>query len=244
MARTDRLMRLMDVLRRLPAPVTAARLAAETGVSPRQLYRDIATLRAGGALIDGEAGVGYRLVEDGALPPQTLSRLEVEALQLAVAGLARLGDPALAEAGRDALTRMIATLPEAQMQAAFHNVMRTFIPPVPPRALAVDLAMIRNACWDERSLHVTYRDLKDAETEREILPLGISYSDRTLMLLGWCLLRQDYRMFHVDRMTAARPGDHSFRPRRVPLLRAYIERLRANTYAASGEKIAIAGSAA
>ena len=31
MARTDRLFRLMDSLRRLPAPVTAARLAAETG---------------------------------------------------------------------------------------------------------------------------------------------------------------------------------------------------------------------
>ena len=57
MARTDRLMRLMDALRRLKAPVTAARLAEETGVSERQLYRDIATLRAGGALIDGAATV-------------------------------------------------------------------------------------------------------------------------------------------------------------------------------------------
>ncbi len=43
--------------RRPPAPVTAQRLAAETGVSLRQLYRDIASLRAGGALIDGAAGV-------------------------------------------------------------------------------------------------------------------------------------------------------------------------------------------
>ena len=75
MSRTDRLMRLMDALRRLPRPVTAARLAAETGVSARQLYRDIATLRAGGALIDGEAGVGYALTEDPALPPQSFSRL-------------------------------------------------------------------------------------------------------------------------------------------------------------------------
>lgn len=56
MARMDRLMRLMDTLRRLPQPVTAARLSEETGVSLRQLYRDIATLRAGGALIDGAAG--------------------------------------------------------------------------------------------------------------------------------------------------------------------------------------------
>ena len=75
MARQDRLMRLMTVLRRLPPPVTAARLAEETEISCRQLYRDIATLRAGGALIDGAAGVGYSLTEDPVLPPQSFSQL-------------------------------------------------------------------------------------------------------------------------------------------------------------------------
>ena len=126
MARTDRLMRLMDALRRLPAPVTAARLADETGVSPRQLYRDIATLRASGALIDGEAGVGYRLTEDPALPPQSFSRLEIEALLIAVAQLPRTGDGTLAQAGRGALARIIATLPERQAQQAMHAVLRSF----------------------------------------------------------------------------------------------------------------------
>lgn len=95
MARTDRLMRLMDTLRRLPHPVTAQRLAEETGVSPRQLYRDIATLRAGGALIDGAAGVGYTLTEDPVLPPQSFSRLEIEALMLAQSGLDQIGDETL-----------------------------------------------------------------------------------------------------------------------------------------------------
>ena len=101
-------MRLMDALRRLPAPVTAARLATETGVSKRQLYRDIATLRAGGALIDGEAGVGYTLTEDSALPPQSFSRLEIEALVLAVGELRQTGDAALEAAGDSALARIIA----------------------------------------------------------------------------------------------------------------------------------------
>lgn len=120
MARTDRLMRLMDALRRLPAPVTAARLAGETGVSPRQLYRDIATLRAGGALIDSAAGLGYTLTEDPALPPQSFSRLEIEALRLAVESLGGIGDEDLVRAGRDALARIVATLPERQARQAMH----------------------------------------------------------------------------------------------------------------------------
>ena len=126
MARMDRLMRLMDTLRRLPHPVTAARLSEETGVSLRQLYRDIATLRAGGALIDGAAGVGYTLTEDPVLPPQSFSRLEIEALMLAQSGLDQIGDETLKKAGRNAMARIIATLPDRQARQAMHTVMRSW----------------------------------------------------------------------------------------------------------------------
>ena len=221
MARPDRLMRLMDVLRRLPAPVTAARLAAETEVSRRQLYRDVATLRAGGALIDGEAGVGYRLTEDPALPPQSFSRLEIEALVLAVGELRRTGDAALEEAGRSALARIVATLPDRQSRQAMHTVLRTFRPSQAPKAPAAKMDLLRRACWEEMALDIRYRDLKGRITRREVWPLGISYSEGTLMLLAWCCLRQDWRHFHVSRIEEAEMNGRSFRPKRVSLLRGY-----------------------
>ena len=227
MARTDRLMRLMDVLRRLPPPVTAARLAEETGVSPRQLYRDIATLRAGGALIDGEAGLGYRLTEDPALPPQSFSRLEIEALRLAVEALPRIGDPELIAAGHDALARIIATLPERQSQQALHAIMRSITPPAERDPPQVDLALIRNACWEERALEIGYLDMAGIETRRVIWPLGLSYSENHLMLLAHCRLRMDFRTFHVNRIRDARPTGDSFRPRRVALVRDYVASHRA-----------------
>lgn len=222
MARSDRLMRLMDVLRRLPAPVTAARLADETGVSPRQLYRDIATLRAGGALIDGEAGLGYRLTEDTALPPQSFNRLEIEALRLAVEALPRIGDPELIEAARAALTRIVATLPDRQAQQVMHAALRSFVPPSDRAAPSVDMALIRRACWDEEQLRITYCDLQDRTTAREIRPLGLSYTEHSLILLGWCCLRQDFRMFHCNRISVAEATGTSFRPHRVALLRAFV----------------------
>lgn len=247
MARTDRLMRLMDLLRRLPAPVTATRLAGETGVSLRQLYRDIATLRAGGALIDGEAGLGYTLTEDPALPPQSFSRLEIEALRLAVDALGRIGDPELTSAAHDALARIIATLPERQSRQALHAVMRSFDTGpdrVPPR---VDLAVIRAACWDEMALEIDYTDLRGAATSRVIWPLGLSYSQNTLMLLAYCRLRMDFRIFHVNRIEALHQTGSSFRPHRVALVREYAATRRArfcdsDNQAATGLKIAVAGS--
>jgi len=221
MARTDRLMRLMDALRRLPAPVTAARLAAETSVSQRQLYRDIATLRAGGALIDGEAGVGYQLTEDPALPPQSFSRLEIEALVLAVGELRHTGDTALEEAGSNALARIIATLADEQAQQAMHTVLRSFRTS-PAEVDKADTSLLRRACWEELALDIRYRDLKGQVTEREIWPLGISYSEGYLMVLVWCCLRQDWRTFHVSRIEHAAFNGRSFRPRRVSLLRDYV----------------------
>lgn len=224
MARTDRLMRLMDALRRLHAPVTAATLAAETGVSRRQLYRDIATLRAGGALIDGEAGVGYYLTEDPALPPQSFTRLEIEALVLAVGELRQTGDAALEAAGRSALARIIATLADGQSRQAMHTVLRSFRAPPARADVTVDMSLLRRACWEELALDVRYRDLRGRVTQREVWPLGISYSERTLMLLVWCCLRQDWRLFHVSGIERACLTGRSFRPRRVSLLRDYAAR--------------------
>jgi len=221
MARQDRLMRLMTALRRLPSPVTAQRLADETEISRRQLYRDIATLRAGGVLIDGAAGYGYTLTEDPALPPQSFSRLETEALMLAVGSLDELGDDRLAKAGRDAMARIIATVPDRQARQSMHAIMRSWRMPQERPEIAVDVDMLRQACWDETSVVIAYRDRKERQSTREILPLGLSYSPTTLMLVGWCLLREDYRTFEVARMERLGPGTTSFRPRRVELLRRY-----------------------
>lgn len=233
MARTDRLMRLMDALRRLPAPVTAQRLAEETGISQRQLYRDIATLRAGGALIDGAAGVGYILTEDPALPPQSFSRLEIEALMLAMGGLAQIGDAELLRAGQDALSRIIATLPDKQARQASHSIMRSWRKTANRPPVAVDLNLLRHACWDERSLTIRYLDMNDHTTEREIWPLGLSYSDNTLMLLAHCLLRQDFRVFHVYRIISVYENGDSFRPRRVSLLNDFRRRDEQSRHAAA-----------
>ncbi|MDH4276231.1 MAG: HTH domain-containing protein, partial [Gammaproteobacteria bacterium] len=54
MSRTSRLFDLIQTLRNHRFPVTGAHLAKELGISLRTLYRDIATLQAQGADIEGE----------------------------------------------------------------------------------------------------------------------------------------------------------------------------------------------
>ncbi len=224
MPRTDRLFRLLHALRSLPAPVTAARLAEETGISIRQVYRDVAALRASGARIDGEAGYGYALEEDPALPPQSFSRLEIEALLLGLGEVRQSGDPALAQAAESVAAKVIARLPERQAREAAHAVLRVYRHK-PRNVPEATLSLLREAAWEERAVDIAYRDGDGSLTQRRIWPLAVAFLDEVLLLVAWCGLRQDFRRFRLERVEQATLGDESFRPRRVALLRDYVATL-------------------
>jgi len=211
-------------MRVLPAPITAARLAEETEVSLRSLYRDIDSLRAAGARIEGERGYGYRLIEDYALPPQTFDRDEIEALALGLAEVKRMGDPALAKAATSVLAKVAATLPDDREQHLFHAVSQVYRPDA-RFAAGPDMDVIRRACWREEALAIRYTDKAGAVSERTILPLALVYTEGALTVLAWCCLREAFRMFRSDGISELRLTGTSFRPRRVVLLRDYLAEL-------------------
>src|SRR6187397_2210277 len=111
MSRAERLLALMQVLRRHRRPVSGATLARELRISIRTLYRDIASLQAQGAHIDGEPGVGYVLRPGFMLPPLMFSEDEIEAIVLGSRWVADRTDAALNRAARSALAKIAAVLP-------------------------------------------------------------------------------------------------------------------------------------
>ena len=112
MSRTERLLALMQQLRTGRRPRQAHELAQMLGVSLRTLYRDIDLLRAQGADIRGEAGVGY-VLKKGAptLPPLMFAEGEIEALVLGLRWVVQQPDPALAASARSVLAKVEAVLP-------------------------------------------------------------------------------------------------------------------------------------
>ncbi len=225
MARSDRLFRLLQAMRVMTAPITAARLAEETGVSLRSLYRDIESLRLAGARIEGERGYGYRLIEDYALPPQTFDRIEIEALVLGLGEVRHFGDPALAAAARSVLAKVAATLPDDREQQLLHAISQIYRPEA-RFAHGLEVEPIRNACWREEALSIHYADRDGRETERIVFPLAVVYAEKSLTMLAWCRLRQGFRMFRLERISRIVPTGESFRPRRVVMLREYLALLQ------------------
>lgn len=235
MTRTHRLFQLMQSLRRMPPPVTALQLSHDMDVSLRTIYRDIDALRSLGAVIDGEAGFGFTLIEDASLPPLGFENDELEALVLGLRDVALIGDPALAKAAQSALAKIQARVPARQAHRLEHATLdaQRFWRPEPP---TIDVSVLRQATWDERQVAFDYEDANGAQTQRTVKPLGIVYLDRSNTLLGWCLLREDHRMFRLDRMRNLEVTDESFRPQRVALLRDHMARLRCEMSGRAGDR--------
>lgn len=213
-------------MRQMSPPITAARLAEAMEVSLRSLYRDIDSLRAAGARIEGERGYGYRLVEDYALPPQTFTREEIEVIALGMAEVKAMREPAMSAAAEAVLAKVAATLPDDREQQLLHAISRVYRPDRRIQAPAF-FDIVREACWREFALDIDYSDTDGVLSKRMIYPLAIIYTDHTLTVLAWCCLREGYRMFRLDRLQDARRGSQSFRPRRVAMLREYIAQLEA-----------------
>jgi len=200
MSRTERLLDLLQILRRHRSPILGAALAAELGVSLRTLYRDIGTLRGQGAGIEGEPGIGYVLRPGFTLPPLMFSIEELEALVLGSRWVAlRSDDRGLAAAGRDALAKIAAVLPDdlrREVEAA-----TLLVGPATPHIDTVDTGLVREAIRREHKLAISYRDGDGRRTTRTIWPFAIGFFERARVVVAWCERRRGYRHFRLDRVT-------------------------------------------
>jgi predicted DNA-binding transcriptional regulator YafY len=216
MARADRLIELIDLLRRHRGPVTGAQLAQELGISLRSLYRDIEALRGRGAEIEGEAGFGYVLKPGFLLPPLMFSLSEIEALVLGSRWVAKRGDKELAAAAARALSKIKSVLP-ADLRAEA-DAAGLIVGPSETPAAQIDLERLREAIRRERKIAIAYEDKARAATQRTVWPFALAYFDRLHMLAAWCELRRDFRHFRIDRIVALEVQEARYPRRRAALL--------------------------
>jgi predicted DNA-binding transcriptional regulator YafY len=200
MRRADRLFQIIQILRRFRRPVTAEKLSAELQVSVRSIYRDVRDLISQGVPIRGEAGVGYVLDRVYDMPPLMLNPEELEAAVLGVQWVAERGDPALASAARDLLSKISSAVPERLRIFITEPTLGT-PPNNHPVADGIDLARTRSWIRHGRKLQIQYRSEDGSKTERVIWPVIIGYADSVRLLAAWCELRQDFRHFRTDRIT-------------------------------------------
>lgn len=186
----------------------------------RTLYRDIAELRAQGAVIDGEPGVGYVLQPGFLLSPLMFTPEEIDALVLGAKWVGRQGDEALSSAVESAIAKIATVLPEGRSTEPAETALFAFAEY--PETDANTTIPIREALRHQKKAYMHYTDGNQAETERKVWPVALGYFDHTQLLLAWCELRGGFRRFRVDRIARLVALDERLpRPRQV-LLREWL----------------------
>ena len=198
-------------------------LAEATGVSLRTLYRDIETLKADGAHIDGEAGVGYVLRPGFMLPPLMFSEEEIEALVLGSRWVHQRADRALADAAANVLAKIGAVLPK-DLRETLDDSGLLIGPGEPIAAGDAELPKIRLAIRTERKLKLSYRDQNDRASGRTVWPFALGFFDKARVVVAWCELRQDYRHFRTDRIVKLVVSERRYPRRRQAMLKEWRER--------------------
>jgi predicted DNA-binding transcriptional regulator YafY len=223
MSRAQRLLDLIQVLRRHRHPVSGATLAEATGVSLRTLYRDIETLKAEGAHIDGEAGVGYVLRPGFMLPPLMFSEEEIEALVLGSRWVHQRADRSLADAAANVLAKIGAVLPK-DLRDTLDDSGLLVGPTETMSAGDAELPRIRQAIRRERKVAISYRDKEGASSKRTVWPFALAFFERSRVVVTWCELRQDYRHFRTDRIDELLVSDKRYPRPRQALLKEWRQR--------------------
>lgn len=197
MRKADRLFQLVNLIRS-HQPITAEQLAERLGVSVRTIYRYIDDLSVSSIPVYGQPGLGYVLDEDFELPPLTLTHHEIAALMLGVEMLSRSTGDDLAAAAKTLLSKIEAVLPPRSV-----DPVRT-----PIRALGEILNDQSSRHWNDlyraiqqqQAIKMVYLSLNEQRSERTVFPLGLFYWGEKWTVGTWCILRNAYRDFRVDRI--------------------------------------------
>jgi len=222
MARSERLLELIQALRRHRRPVSGQALAGELGVSLRTIYRDIQTLIGQGAPIDGEAGLGFVLRPGFVLPPLMFSDEELEALVLGLRWVAQRTDASFEHAAMNALAKIAAVLPD-DLRNNVEGIGLVAFPSRDADERRFDLTPIRSAIRAEQMVVLDYADVTGQHTRRTVWPIALAFFERSRVLAAWCELRRDFRHFRIDRIIALRATGERYPQRRRALMKQWRE---------------------
>jgi predicted DNA-binding transcriptional regulator YafY len=210
---TTRVLATLELLQSRPR-FSGPELAERLEVDRRTVRRYITILQDLGIPVEAERGRygAYRIRPGYKLPPLMFSDDEALALTLGLVVARRLGLTAAAPAVDGALAKVERVLPEPVRErvSAVLATVQMDLPvsdaPPPSETLLTLSAAVRHG----HRVRMRYRSRADEDTIREVDPYGVVFLAGRWFMTGYCHLRQDLRVFRLDRMLSATEQETTF----------------------------------
>lgn len=210
MNRMDRLLGMLTFLQSKKY-VSAEKIADKFGMSLRTVYRDIKALTDLGIPVSFEKSKGYFVVQGYFLPPVAFSSDEANALLLTEALVYGFADKSIQKHYSSALNKIKSVLRSSQKEKLDRLDESIKMQMHPNLTLNFEyLSIIQHAISAEKKLLIEYKNKNEEISKRHIEPIGLIFYAFSWHLIGWCTLRNDYRDFKVNRITALCTTDENF----------------------------------
>lgn len=219
---TSRLSRLTAILILLQTKriTTASSLATKFDVSIRTIYRDIRALEEAGVPILTEEGKGYYLMDGYRIPPVSFTESEANALITAQKIISNNSDQSFVQEYDKSIEKIKAVLRYSAKESTELLAERMVV--------ARNNETINNASSFVTSLQLALTNFsvteieyqkspEDPATLRMVEPFALLSTQGNWLLVAMCRLRNEFRLFRLDRMKRIRVLDEKFEPHKMTL---------------------------
>ncbi len=218
---TKRLSRLTAILTQLQTKrlLTANELAEKFSISKRTIYRDIKALEQAGVPILTEDGKGYTLMEGYRIPPVMFTESEANALITAEKLILKNKDASFIQEYSGAINKIKSVLRNnTKDKANLLSERIVFRQNADNDRTSNYLSTLQLALTNFHLVKLKYHSSdSDQVTERTIEPFAIYSTQENWLLIAFCLLRKDFRAFHLDRIQNLNTLIEQFEPHKLTL---------------------------
>lgn len=212
---TGRLFKIVDLLQSTQR-LTTRELAHQLGVSERTIARDIGRLQdleLPVEVIPGRLG-GVSLAPGALLPALRFTDDEALALGYGLLLARRAESVELGRAAQSAserLSNVLSSRSRGRLEALTGALAE--LPPKKEAATVVASSVVfdlAEAVKTKRQIELSYRSRRGEITSRQLNPYGMVQFERFWYVAGYCHLRQDIRIFRLDRIRRIDLTERSF----------------------------------
>lgn len=212
----DRLISIVMILLEYKK-ISATKLAEMFEVTPRTIYRDIETLNQAGIPIISYPGIngGVGIMEEYKIHKKLFTTSDVATLLM---GLGSISTTMSNDEIINTLAKVKGLIPPEHIrdiELKSNQITIDLAPWIGNKNLQPNLEKIKTALNDNKLLTFNYSDRNNKKTIRKVEPYRLVLKESNWYLQGYCVSRQDFRIFKLSRIGELEVLEETFTPREL-----------------------------
>ncbi|WP_460292709.1 helix-turn-helix transcriptional regulator [Clostridium tertium] len=192
--------------------ISASELAEMFEVTPRTIYRDIEAISLAGIPIVTYPGVngGIGIMDEYKIDKKIFTKSDVETLLI---GLSSMSSAFSKEEIKYTLAKIKGLFPEEhikEIELKSNQISIDLTPWIGNKDLKSNLEQIKKAMNDKKILSFNYFDSKGKKSNRKVEPYQLVLKESNWYLQGYCISKQDFRIFKLSRISDIKVIEESF----------------------------------